>query len=522
MPKLKPTGFIAESISASQGRDVCRELFEGSPDAIFLADAETGIIIDANPAAAILTGRSVKELIGIHQTALHPPQKKEHSRKIFEQHITPDTTTPVGKRTEFVILKADGSEIPVEISGKPITINGRRIQQGYFRDITERKLAEERLRESEAKFKLITEKSIVGVYLIQDGVFKYVNPVFAKVFGYELSELVGRLSPKDLTLPEDSPLVEENLRRRLEGETEELNYSFRGLKKDGTSIYVEVFGSRTEYLGKPAVIGTLLDVTGRKHTEEALKAAHLQLLLANTGLERRVEERTAQLEELNKELEAFSYSAAHDLKAPLRRLNVFSEMLEKEAVPALNAETRDYLLNIRKSVTHMTKLVDGLLTLSTTGRKQLSLENTPLSALLNEVISEIKAENPDRNIEWSVQRLPTVKCDALMLKQVFTNLLGNAVKFTLGRSTPKVEITYRKKNNIHIIGVRDNGIGFNMDYYDKIFSVFQRLHKSADFPGTGIGLSIVKRIIARHGGRVWAESSPGQGAVFYFSIPAAP
>ena len=253
MPKLKPTGFIAESISASQGRDVCRELFEGSPDAIFLADAETGIIIDANPAAAILTGRSVKELIGIHQTALHPPQKKEHSRKIFEQHITPDTTTPVGKRTEFVILKADGSEIPVEISGKPITINGRRIQQGYFRDITERKLAEERLRESEAKFKLITEKSIVGVYLIQDGVFKYVNPVFAKVFGYELSELVGRLSPKDLTLPEDSPLVEENLRRRLEGETEELNYSFRGLKKDGTSIYVEVFGSRTEYLGKPAV-----------------------------------------------------------------------------------------------------------------------------------------------------------------------------------------------------------------------------------------------------------------------------
>jgi len=170
----------------------------------------------------------------------------------------------------------------------------------------------------------------------------------------------------------------------------------------------------------------------------------------------------------------------------------------------------------------MTKLVDGLLTLSTTGRKQLSLENTPLSALLNEVISEIKAENPDRNIEWSVQRLPTVKCDALMLKQVFTNLLGNAVKFTLGRSTPKVEITYRKKNNIHIIGVRDNGIGFNMDYYDKIFSVFQRLHKSADFPGTGIGLSIVKRIIARHGGRVWAESSPGQGAVFYFSIPAAP
>jgi len=233
-----------------------------------------------------------------------------------------------------------------------------------------------------------------------------------------------------------------------------------------------------------------------------------------------VEERTSQLEDLNKELEAFSYSAAHDLKAPLRRINIFSDMLEKEAGSVLKHDTHDYLVNIHKSATHMARLVDGLLTLSTTGRKPLDMEPVELTDLLEEAAADIKAENPGREIEWKLQKMPAVKCDKLMMRQVFINLLNNAAKYSRGRAPARIEVFYTAAAREHVIAVRDNGVGFCMDFADKVFGVFQRLHKSEDFEGTGIGLSTVKRIIARHGGRVWAESEPCVGSTFYFTLPA--
>jgi len=637
----KQKGFLEETLAESQGKDVCRALFDGSPDAIFLADPKTGLVLDANPAAAELLGRPIEEIIGLHQTALHPPRKEASAAKAFNEHSV--AVSPRNRPVENYALRADGTEVPVEITSKIIKIKGRKVLQGFFRDVSARKSAELALRESETKFKTLTEKSMMGVYLIQDGLFRYVNPFLADIFGCKAEELIDKKGPKDLVLPEDWPLVEENLRRRVEGKVKSLNYGFRGIKKSGEAFYVEVFGTRIDYLGRPAVIGSIQDVTERKRAQEALREseeryrslvsyvpmgivvhalgrirfangrmaemvrssqeallgrsvmdfmhpdyremvreritiasregvtlppveekllaldgtvvdveinsvpityrgenclmaivqditsrrrareevarAQQDLMEANVRLEKRVEERTAQLEELNKELEAFSYSAAHDLKAPLRRINIFSDMLEKEAGAVLENSTRDYLLNIHKSVTHMTRLVDGLLSLSTTGRRPLDLEPVDLTQLLEEAAAEVKTETAGREVEWRLEKLPVMNCDRAMLRQVFVNLLGNAAKYSRGSTPAVIEVSCAPGAGERIIAVRDNGIGFSMEYAGKLFGVFQRLHKSDDFEGTGIGLSTVKRIISRHGGRVWAESAPCKGATFYFSLP---
>lgn len=557
------------------------------------------------------------------------------------------------KLYEYVRNRADGAIyaevfVPSLYNGKGahvwVTASPLQDKDGYaygaiesVRDVTDRRRSEKLLKESEDKFRTLTEKSLTGVYLVQDGLFRYANPKLAEIFGYGKDELTNKKGPKDLVLPADWPTVSENLRKRLDGELHDINYVFRGVRKDGTPIMVEVFGSRSEYMGRPAVLGTLLDITERQKAQDALgesearyrtlvnnaqvgivvhqagvmkfvnrkmaelvrvegpervigrnvlefihpdyrefvkervrqsmtagtalppaeekllaadgttldveintvpityegvacvmaivqditarKKAERQLLEAKAGLERRVEERTAQLEEVNKELEAFSYSAAHDLKAPLRRVNIFAEMLEKETGAALTEETRSHMLSIRKAVTQMTGLVEGLLSLSTTSRKPLELEPVRLSGLLEEALTEVKAETAGRAIEWSIDQLPEVDCDRVMMKQVFINLLGNAAKYSLARNPAKISVSCEKKDNTHVIGVKDNGVGFSMEYYDKLFGVFQRLHKAEDFPGTGIGLSMVKRIVSRHGGRGWAESVPGQGAVFYFTLP---
>lgn len=618
-----------------------RALIETTNTGFLIIDKQ-GRVLDANLEYVRLSGRRrLDEIRGrsvLDWTAAYEKEKNAGALETCARngHI---------RNLEIDYTDESGAITPIELNATVVEIGGETRIFTLCRDITDRRRAETRLRESEGKFRTLTEKSLIGVYLVQDGLFRYTNPKLTEIFGYEENELNGKKGPDDLVFPEDRPIVRENLRKRLDGEVTDVNFTFRGLKKDGTLITVEVFGSKTEFLGKPAVLGTLLDITERKKAQDALqesekryrtlvnnaqvgivvhqlgvmkfvndkmaeivrvagpqevigrnvlefmhpdykafvkarivkataegtllppaeeklvaadgavvdveintapityrgepcalaivqditarkkveaelKAAHLQLLLVNAGLEKRVEERTAQLAELNKELEAFSYSAAHDMKAPLRRVNIFAELLETEAGPALKDESRAHLLNIRKSVTQMTNLVEGLLTLSTTGRKPLQMAMVPLSDLLKESMAEIKAETAGREIAWTVAELPEVKCDRAMIKQVFQNLLGNAAKYSRGSSPARIEVSYCLRKGEHVIGVKDNGVGFSMEYADRLFAVFQRLHKAEEFEGTGIGLSTVKRVITRHGGRVWAQSSPGAGAVFYFSLPA--
>jgi signal transduction histidine kinase len=237
-------------------------------------------------------------------------------------------------------------------------------------------------------------------------------------------------------------------------------------------------------------------------------------------LEQRVAQRTAELEGANKELEAFTYSVAHDLRAPLRHIQGFSDALNEDCGPQLDAAAQGYLRQIVASTQHMGRLINDLLALAHVGRQELRLQVTGLNSLAQEVLRDLKPETEGRNIRWQLGDLPFVECDAGLMKQVFYNLLSNAAKYTGPRNPAIIEIGQLPVEGAPVIFVRDNGVGFNMKYADKLFGVFQRLHRREDFEGTGVGLATVQRIIHKHGGRIWAEAEIDKGATFFFGLRA--
>lgn len=251
------------------------------------------------------------------------------------------------------------------------------------------------------------------------------------------------------------------------------------------------------------------------------KAADERLRQLNEELESRVESRTAELQELNRELEAFSYSVSHDLRAPLRHLDGFSRILQDEFGPQLPDEARHYLDRVRSAATNMSSLVEDLLQLSRVGRQLPRRQRTSLLALAQEARQEILPEANGRAIHWTFQSLPDVHADPILLRQVFANLFSNAVKFTRNRPGAVIEVGATDENGKAVVFVRDNGAGFDPRYADKLFGVFQRLHRQEEYEGTGVGLATVQRIIHKHGGKIWAESQPQSGATFFFTLPLA-
>ena len=243
----------------------------------------------------------------------------------------------------------------------------------------------------------------------------------------------------------------------------------------------------------------------------------------NQDLEHRVHERTAQLEEANKEMEAFSYSVSHDLRAPLRHVQGYVELLAKHAGETLNDKCRRYLKIASESVTQMGDLIDDLLDFARMGRVEMRQSSVDLDKLVQETIAGLQPEINGRKVIWKHEPLPQVQGDPALLKQVFVNLLSNAVKYTRGRDPAQIQTgVTSEKNGELVMFVRDNGAGFDMKYVDKLFGVFQRLHRASEFEGTGVGLASARRIISRHGGRIWAEAAVNSGATFYFTLTKSP
>ncbi|HET6568644.1 MAG TPA: response regulator [Rhodothermales bacterium] len=270
-----------------------------------------------------------------------------------------------------------------------------------------------------------------------------------------------------------------------------------------------------DYILKPFKLSAILPVLNR-----ALGVR--QLRVENTALEQRVRQRTAELEAANKELEAFSYSVSHDLRAPLRTMASFSDMLMEDFAAELPPDARHLLDRIVSNAQKMGRLIDDLLRFSRLNQQPLSKQPVHTTTLVHEVLEELRRERDGRTVDVEVGELPDCFCDPSLLRQVFANLLSNAFKFTRQRENGKIEVGSHRLDGEDVYYVRDNGAGFDMQYAGKLFGVFQRLHSASEFEGTGIGLSIVNRIIQRHGGRIWAEAAVDQGATLYFSLPSAP
>jgi len=403
----------------------------------------------------------------------------------------------------------------------------KQAEEALIRDAKELAVSVESLRKQTELFQSILSSMGDGVIVAdENGKFLNWNPAAEAILGLgamdvpidQLTEKYGFYLPDKIT---PYPASRVPLARAVRGEVANKEEMF--VRNDIRPAGVWVSATGTPLRDQAGVmrggVVVLSEITERKQAEEALIRDATEIRLLNQELEHRVVLRTAELEAINKELESFSYSVAHDLRAPLRHIDGFAKMLEEETLD-LTPEGKRFVVRIRASTTHMGRLVDDLLNLARLGRKELNLEPTDLAVLADKVAGELQRETAARSIEWKIGALPLVRCDARLVEQVFINLLSNAAKYSRPRAHAMIEVGAMEMNGDTAIFVRDNGVGFNMKYADKLFGVFQRLHRAEEFEGTGIGLATVQRIINRHGGRIWAEAELDKGSTFYFTLGA--
>ncbi len=488
-----------------------RSLVETTSDWVWEVDGN-GVYTYASPKSRDLLGYGPEEIVGKTPFDLMPAEDADRMRAVFMKFLALHRTI---ERLENVARHKDGRLVVLETSGVPVlTEDGKLLgYRGIDRDITERKRAEEALRENEEKFRSLVENALAGIFTIDDSYrFIYCNDKMSELLGYPKSELLG-MDFRETLSNESKALVADQYIRRQRGERLPPRYEIGIVRSDGEHRHCELSATVVkDPSGKPRTMGQLVDITERKRAEKEIRRL-------NAELELRVEERTAQLEAANKELEAFAYSVSHDLRAPLRAIDGFSGILIEDFLPQLPSESGRYLTLIRQNSQRMGHLIDHLLDFSRLSRQPLVMESVSHEKLVIEALESLKEERRGRNVEIAIGELPSCPGDPTLLRQVWLNLLANALKFTRKRDAVKIEVGCRvDAEGKRVYFVKDNGAGFDMKYARKLFGVFQRLHRANEYEGTGVGLAIVHRIIHRHGGRIWAEAKAEEGAAFYFML----
>lgn len=445
-----------------------------------------------------------------------------------------------GKTTRAELVGADGRNY--EVNSSPFTdVDGEVKVIELVRDITEQKRAEEILRESEGKYRSLVKNVNIGIFRTEPagaGRFIEVNPALVRMLGYTSEKELMHLSPTDLYLnPNDRADYLNKLKKHGFVTAEELKFR----KKKGAIFMVSVTARvhRDEKGKIDWIDGVIEDITERKHAEEELTKHRLHLeelvqertkqikntneklegeLVVHKRLEEEIERHASQLEVANKELDAFAYSVSHDLRAPLRSINGFSTALFEDYSNKLDDQGKNYIARVRTATHRMEQLIDDLLALSKITRSTMQYADVDLSRIVKDIVAEFCEREPKRKVKVKISPNITVTGDPDLLRIVLFNLLDNAWKFTGKKQNPEIEFGVMEHAKRKTYFVRDNGVGFDMTYVDKLFTPFQRLHGTSEFAGTGIGLATVKRIILRHSGNVWGEGKVGRGATFYFTL----
>jgi PAS domain S-box-containing protein len=381
-------------------------------------------------------------------------------------------------------------------------------------NITETKQAENKIRASEERYRLVSENPILGIAWASDeGRILNANAAYCAMLGYSPLEMLD-MHVSEFTHPEDFEPETTLYQKLISGEENSVRYEKRYITKQGNIMWGElILSAIKDSQGKVRYsIGIINDITARKKAEQELKDL-------NESLEKIVEERTAALKEANKELEAFSYTVSHDLRAPLRSISGFASLIEKRYGETIGADGKEYIEKLNNSVKLMSALIDDLLSFSRIGKASMNLRTTNMNEVVQVALSELLPLYPPTAV--MVNPLPTAQCDTALIKQVWINLISNALKYSSKTENAKVEIGCQTVDDEDVYYVKDNGAGFDMQFIDKLFSVFKRLHSAEEFEGTGVGLATVKRIVTRHGGKVWAEAKLDEGATFYFTLGSA-
>jgi PAS domain S-box-containing protein len=499
--------------SLRESEEKYRGLFEGALEGIYQSTPE-GRLLSANPAMARIYGYdSAEELIEsvtdmASQIYAHPDDRAEILRIVTAEGILSDHEVQHRRKDGSTVWLSLHARTVRDESGKVIRLEGMAV------DITERKRTEQALSNSERNYRNLFENATEGIFQsTPDGRYVSVNPAFARIGGYnspdEMISDVTDIQKKMYVHPEDRARLLELLNKQDIIN----NFEAEIRRKDNTIIWISMnVRAIRDQAGKITLLeGTIHDITERKQAEEEIQKL-------NAELEQRVIERTAQLEAANRELESFSYSVSHDLRAPLRGIDGFSQALLEDYRERLDETGRDYLDRVRRAAQKMGFLIDDILKLSRVTRYKLNREPVDLSQMVRILVEMYKKSEPGRVVDGVVQDGCVVQGDPDLLEIALRNLIDNAWKFTSGTPRGRIEFGSFDERGKTVYFMRDNGVGFDMTYVDKLFGAFQRLHRSDEFPGTGIGLATVKRIISRHEGWIRADGKIGEGATFFFTL----
>jgi PAS domain S-box-containing protein len=467
------------------------ERFEQCPLPMYIFDQETLEFLRVNDATRRLYGYSSAEFL------------KMTVPDIWHERPDPSTLLQIRQYpAAFLYYRGlrrhrtrSGELLQVEIMGQDILYHGRKSRVGLILDVTERKRAEDALRESEERYRALVELSPDAIFIETDRNIAFVNSACLKLLGASSpSELLGRRAA-DFIHPDYREQIHERRRRMLEENRSQAPAPHKKLRLDGTAVDVEVKAAPFTFGGKQGSLVVARDITERKRAEEEL---------ART----------------NAELEKFVLVASHDLQEPLRTTANAALLLDEVHGRQLGGEARELLGFIVNGVTHMRRLIDSLLVFSGIGDKPVVPAATDSGAVLADVLGNLRAVIQESGAVIDRGALPVVRADPAHLEQLFMNLIGNAIKFREGKA-PRIRVEARRDGTHWAFSVSDNGIGINAAYFDKVFELFERLHGGGRYPGTGLGLAICKKIVEANNGRIWVESEEGKGSTFFFTLSAA-